>query len=108
MSIENFFSSTCKIRTRGASDEWGKPSGFTLGPAKKCRFDPKMSFTERDDKGNDIQVDGFVYILPDDIPKAEDEFEIDGQNFRIVKAIGVKVQRGFSDPHHVKIAVRKL
>lgn len=108
MSIENFLSSTCKIRTRGASDEWGKPSDFTLGPAKKCRFDPKTSVIGTDTKGNDIMIDGFVYMLPADQPNAEDELEIDGDIFRIVKAIGVKVQRGSSDPHHVKIAVRKL
>ena len=107
MSIEDFFSSTCKVRTRSPSDKWGKAT-FVLGPAKKCRFDPQMSVIGADEKGNDIVVDGFVYLLPADKPKAEDELEIDGDNYRIVKAIGIKVQREFSDPHHVKIAVRKV
>ena len=108
MSIEDFFSSTCKVRTRGVSDKWGKPSGFTLGPAKNCRFDPQTSVIGTDNKGNDIIVDGFVYMLPADKPKAEDELEIDGDNYRVVKSIGVKVQRDERDPHHVKIAVRKV
>ena len=108
MSIEDFFSSTCKVRTRGASDKWGKPSGFTLGPAKACRFDPKTSVVGKDDKGKDVIVDGIIYLLPADKPNAEDPIEIDGVNFRIVKEIGVKEQRGSSDPHHVKIAVRKV
>ena len=105
MSIEDFFSSTCKVRTRGASDEYGEPVGFTVGAAKSCRFDPKKASIGIDDEGKNILVDGFVYMLPEDAPGQSDELEIDGDNFRIMD---IMTQRGESDPHHVKVAVRKV
>ena len=105
MSIEDFFSSTCKVRTRGDSDEYGEPLEFTVGAAKSCRFDPKKASIGIDDEGKNIIVDGFVYMLPEDAPGQSDELEINGDNFRIMD---IMTQRGESDPHHVKVAVRKV
>ena len=108
MSIEDFFSSTATVRVRGASNKFGKPASFTDGTPFACRFDPKTSKIMKDPEGKDVIVDGFVYLLPDNKPNAEDEIVVDGDTYRIIPEIGVKVQRGFSDVHHVKIAVRKL
>lgn len=105
MTIENFFSSTCKVRTRDGSDRYGEPTGFTLGAAKPCRFDPKIAKIGVDEEGKDILVDGFLYTLPDDAPGQSDEVEVDGVDFRVIM---VMTQRGSVDPHHVKTAIRKV
>lgn len=105
MSIEDFFSSTCKVRVRDGSDRYGEPTGYTLGPAKSCRFDAKIAKIGVDDEGKDILVDGFVYTLPADAPSQSDELEVDGVNFRVIM---VMTPREFADEHHAKIAVRRV
>jgi len=104
MSIEDFFSSTCQIRVRDGSDEYGEPTGFTLGAAKTCRIDPRKSSIGVDEEGKNIIVDGFVYLLPVDAPDKSDELVVDGEIFRILEVVK---QRELADPHHVKVAVRK-
>lgn len=108
MSIEDFFSSSCTVRVVDGFDEYGKPTGHTPGTAKACRFDPVAKVVRDRDTGDNIAVDGFVYIAVADAPGPSDEIIVDGDTYRIVPEIGLKTQRGFSDPHHVKLAVRKV
>lgn len=107
MSIEDFFSSTAKIFTRGPSDEYGEAS-FVEGAAFPCRFDPKMSNVKIGDDQEDVLIDGFVYMLPANKPEEGDEIEVDGVRFRLVMPVGVTEQREFGDVHHIKVGVRKV
>lgn len=104
MSISKFFSSTCRVRTIDGFNKRGRPTGFTIQPAKKCRFDPQEGEKVVNEQGKDVLIDGFVYMLAPDAPKLSDELEIDGTDFRILK---VDTQRAFAATHHVKVAVRK-
>ncbi len=104
MSLDNMFSSTCRIRVAGAFDQWGKSTGFTPGPAFTCRFDPKDDEIVTNNKGEDVRISGFVYLLAANAPDPSDELEVDGDDYRIIK---IELQRGFSSAHHAKIAVRK-
>lgn len=104
MSITTFFSSTCRVRVASAFGKYGKAATFTLGDPKLCRFDPKDNEVATDKNGENVRISGFVYMLPADKPGESDELEVDGDDFRIIKIVQ---QRAFSDPHHVKIAVRR-
>ena len=104
MSITAFFSSTCRVRVASNFSRYGKAQTFTLGASKLCRFDPKDNEVVADKNGENVKISGFVYMLPVDKPGESDELEVDGDDFRIIKIVQ---QRGFSDPHHVKIAVRR-
>ncbi len=104
MSISKFFSSTCRVRTVNGFNKRGRPTGFTIGAAKKCRFDPQEGEKVVNEQGKDVLIDGFVYLLVPDTPTLNDELEVDGTDFRILK---VDTQRAFAATHHVKVAVRK-
>ncbi len=104
MSITDFFSSTCQVRTRDGTDDFGEPTGFTLGAAKSCRFSNEKGMISVGGQGKDVLIDGFVYMLPADAPKETDEIVVDGVIFRV---IDVNTIRGFRDQHHAKIAVRR-
>ena len=103
MSIQDFFSSTCAVRSAGPEDEWGKET-FVLGADKPCRFDPKTGQETRDGNGENINIDGIVYMNVADAPAEEDELVVDGDDYRVIR---VTTQRGFGDVHHAKIMVRK-
>ena len=105
MSITDLFSSTCRVIVASDFDEWGKAATFTPGPIKSCRFDPKEDEIVSNAKGEDERISGFVYLLDADKPGPSDELEVDGINYRIIK---ISAFRGFSEAHHVKIAVRQV
>ncbi len=105
MSFQDLLSSTCRVIVASAFDEWGKAATFTPGSVKTCRFDPREDEIISNAKGEDERISGFVYLPDADKPGPSDQLEVDGVNYRIIK---ISAARGFSDAHHVKIAVRQV
>lgn len=104
MAIEDLFTNLFTVKSFAGTDEYGKDNDKIDGDSGNCRLVPTTGIVVVDSNGEDVLIDGRVYLLPEVTIDEKDDIDIDGIIYRIIK---LRRHTDSAVSHHIRIDIRK-